>query len=272
MSFPAPPLFFFPSLFFSPTHAPCSKNNKNQKTTTGVLPPVQIRPEGQGAPPGFPLAMAAEYAGVPPGDFVFAQTREGRWLATAADEQGRLLMVDELGDLFYDSGDPKLGMYAVDARGDVYNFFQDAGGERRITPLGNISGLKKFKVSEVAGEALDPPAEIAAFADRNVGRVPLPPNALRVGADGRLKGPDELLEGAEVPRDNPWERLLGRGLEGERRYLFDRLDVDLADARPVRKQLWEQTLLEDPDIMPPGGGMELLAQKAAAAARRGGGR
>lgn len=219
--------------------------------------------------------MAASYADVPAEEFVFAKTREGHWLATAADPQGRLFMVDELGDLYYDSGDPRLGMFAVDTRGDVYNFYQDVGGERKITPVGNVKDLRKFKIREIAGQKLDRPVELTAFADRNAGRVPLPPNSVRVGSDGKLKGPDELLEGAEVPRDNPWERLMGRGLEGERRYLFDRYEVDLEDRRPVRKQLWEQTLLEDPDIvmgMGAGGGMEALARKAAAVSAKGGGR
>lgn len=211
--------------------------------------------------------MASAYADVPAEEFVFAKTREGHWLATAADPQGRLYMIDELGDLFYDSGDPKLGMFAVDTRGDVYNFYQDVGGERKITPLGNVKDLRKFKVSEIAGQKLADPVEITAFADRNANRIPLPPGSERMGRGGVVRGPDELVEGAEVPRDNPWERLLGRGLEGERRYLFDRYELDLKDSRPVRKQLWEQTLLEDPDIVMMGGagsGMEALAKKAAA--------
>jgi hypothetical protein len=190
------------------------------------------------------------------------------------------MMVDELGDLYYDSGDPRLGMFAVDTRGDVYNFYQDVGGERRVTPLGNVDrDLRKMKITEIAGQKLDRPVEVTAFADRNAGRVPLPPGSARVGPDGKVQGPDELLEGLDLPRDNPWERLMGRGFEGERRFLLDRYEVDLSDARPVRKQLWEQTLLEDPDIVMSmgggkgggaGGSMEALARKAGAAAARAG--
>lgn len=34
-------------------------------------------------------------------------------MAAAEDEAGRFFMIDEVGDLYYDSGDPQIGLYAV---------------------------------------------------------------------------------------------------------------------------------------------------------------
>lgn len=34
----------------------------------------------------------------------------------------------------------------MDTQGNLFNFYNDVGGERKITPVGNISDLKAFKV------------------------------------------------------------------------------------------------------------------------------
>jgi hypothetical protein len=41
----------------------------------------------------------------------------------------------QIGDLYYDSGDPEIGLYAMDTQGNLYNFYNDIGGERKITPV-----------------------------------------------------------------------------------------------------------------------------------------
>lgn len=40
-------------------------------------------------------------------------------MAAAEDEAGRFFMIDEIGDLYYDSGNPEVGMYAVRGGGWV---------------------------------------------------------------------------------------------------------------------------------------------------------
>ena len=46
-------------------------------------------------------------------DFVYFKTPGGHWVAASEDEDQRLFMIDEVGDLYYDSGDPDIGLYAV---------------------------------------------------------------------------------------------------------------------------------------------------------------
>jgi hypothetical protein len=36
----------------------------------------------------------------------------------------------------------------MDTRGNLYNFYNDIDGERKITPVGNVSELQSFKVSK----------------------------------------------------------------------------------------------------------------------------
>ena len=141
---------------------------------------------------------------------MYFKTSGGNWVAASEDEDGRLFMIDEIGDLYYDSGEPDIGLYAVsgwgslpllyavggwgslpllytvghwgslpllyavggwgslhsnsrfmtyqlpfspshippqmDTQGNLYNFYQDIDGERKITPVGNVSDLQQFKV------------------------------------------------------------------------------------------------------------------------------
>jgi hypothetical protein len=64
-----------------------------------VLPPVDI-----GEPPKeFPFKLAG-YTDVAPEEFVYARTPGGNWIAAATDPQGRLYMIDEVGE-----GGPGLG-------------------------------------------------------------------------------------------------------------------------------------------------------------------
>jgi hypothetical protein len=81
-------------------------------TTAGVLPPVTL-----GSPPAdIPFSLAG-YTDVAPGDFAYARTPGGNWIAAAADETGRVYVIDQAGDLYYDSGDPALGVIAVRCKG-----------------------------------------------------------------------------------------------------------------------------------------------------------
>lgn len=37
----------------------------------------------------------------------------GNWIAAAQDMRGRMYIIDQAGDLYYDSGNPDIGIYAV---------------------------------------------------------------------------------------------------------------------------------------------------------------
>jgi hypothetical protein len=37
----------------------------------------------------------------------------GNWIAAAQDMRGRMYIIDQAGDLYYDSGNPEIGIYAV---------------------------------------------------------------------------------------------------------------------------------------------------------------
>ncbi|KIY99945.1 hypothetical protein MNEG_8011 [Monoraphidium neglectum] len=58
--------------------------------------------------------------------------------------------------------------------------------------------------------------------------------------------PAELVEGVEAPRANPFERLFSA--RSTRDYPIDRPEVDFSDPRPYEQQLFDQVLLDDPDI------------------------
>ena len=36
----------------------------------------------------------------------------------------------------------------MDTKGNLYNFYNDLDGERKITPVGNVTELQQFKVRE----------------------------------------------------------------------------------------------------------------------------
>lgn len=46
-------------------------------------------------------------------------------------------------------------IFQMDTHGNLFNFYTDTDGSRKITPVGNVSDLKKFKISEIAGMKLD---------------------------------------------------------------------------------------------------------------------
>jgi hypothetical protein len=75
-----------------------------------VLPPVDIGTP----PPDFPFQLAG-YTDIAPEEFVYARTPQGNWVASAVDPAGRVFVIDQAGDLYYDSGNPQVGVYAVSA-------------------------------------------------------------------------------------------------------------------------------------------------------------
>lgn len=224
-----------------------------------ILPPVEI-----GQPPAdFPFKLAG-YTDVAPEEFVYAKTPGGNWIAAAQDPNGRLFMIDEIGDLYYDSGDPKVGVYALDTSGNLFNIYQDVDGARRTTPVGNIQDLKRFKISEIKGIKLDRDVTVVAFQDGRTLELPAGSSLF----DGQeMIPPAQIVEGIEGPRANPFERLFsGRST---RDFPYDRPEVDFADPRPYEKQLFDQVLLDDPDIpgyqpaLPEGFDLEQFAKEVA---------
>mmetsp|Transcript_26196 Transcript_26196/g.57226 ORF Transcript_26196/g.57226 Transcript_26196/m.57226 type:complete len:347 (+) Transcript_26196:169-1209(+) len=205
-------------------------------------------------------------------DFVYFKTAGGNWVGAAEDEQGRLFMIDQVGDLYYDSGDPDIGMYAMDTQGNLYNFYNDVDGERKITPVGNIADLKQFKVNEIAGVKLDRDVNVVAFEDGR--QIPLPPGTGYVDSSGKYIPPGELVEGYTRSVDsNPFSRLFG-----ERDPAFsppDRLELDLQDPAPFSRQMFDQILLDDPDVegfqpaLPEDFDLEALAKQVEEEARSG---
>lgn len=182
-------------------------------------------------------------------DFVYFKTAGGHWVAAAEDQQRRLFMVDEIGDLYYDSGDKDIGLYAMDTQGNLFNFYTDMDGERKITPVGNVSELQEFKVSEVAGVKLNNDVSVVAFKDGR--QIPLPPGSELVNASGKVTGPGELIEGYTRRLDEDGESPLSRMLGNPRNAAFSppyRLELDLEDPKSFKRQIRDQVLLDDPDI------------------------
>lgn len=205
-----------------------------------VLPPVQI-----GTPPAdFPFQLLG-YTDVEPSDFVYAKTPGGNWIASAQDMRGRVYIIDQAGDLYYDSGNPDIGIYAVDPQGNLFNIYME-DNQRRITPVGNITDMKAFKVSEIAGVKLDREVNVVAMADGRV--LPLPPGAGMVGPDGKFVPPGEIVEGlTSPPEDNPFARLFGKAPPRDL-LMEERYEVDLNNPASYERQIFDQTLLDDPDL------------------------
>ncbi len=70
----------------------------------------------------------------------------------------------------------------MDTQGNLFNFYNEVGGERKITPVGNIADLESFKISELAGVKLDRDVNVVAFKDGR--QVPLPPGTGYVDGGG----------------------------------------------------------------------------------------
>jgi hypothetical protein len=53
-------------------------------------------------------------------------------VASAVDERGRVYLVDEIGDLYYDSGNPEVGMYMVGGAAARWRSGGAAGGRQSM--------------------------------------------------------------------------------------------------------------------------------------------
>ncbi|GIL61428.1 hypothetical protein Vafri_15877 [Volvox africanus] len=218
----------------------------------------------------------AGYTDLRPDEFVYFKTPGGRWVAAAEDEQGRFFMIDEVGDLYYDSGNPDIGLYAMDTQGNLFNFYRDTDGQQKITPVGNVSDLKQFKIGEIAGIKLDRDVNVVAFQDGS--SAPLPPGSTYVDPyTGELRGPDQLVEGlngassTSSTRRGFFESLFG-GADERVELPVQRFEVDLNDPRDYDEQMEEQQFLADPDdpsapILPRDFDIEALARQVEAEAK-----
>jgi hypothetical protein len=63
----------------------------------------------------------------------------------------------------------------IDTQGNMFNIYQDVDGARRVTPVGNVSDLRRFKVNEIAGVKFDRELTVVALEDGS--SIPLPPGA-----------------------------------------------------------------------------------------------
>ncbi|GFH20667.1 uncharacterized protein HaLaN_17825, partial [Haematococcus lacustris] len=71
----------------------------------------------------------------------------------------------------------------MDTQGNLFNFYTDEDRQRKITPVGNVSDLQSFKISELAGVKLDREVNVVAFTDGR--QVPLPPGTGYIDENGK---------------------------------------------------------------------------------------
>ena len=80
----------------------------------------------------------------------YLMTEGGAQLALFEDEKGRPYFLDPKGNMWYDSGDPDVGMHRIAPDGDVFALWEDPkSGEVLERRLGNIdSDLVDVKTKE----------------------------------------------------------------------------------------------------------------------------
>lgn len=90
--------------------------------------------------------------------------------------------------------------------------------------------------------------------------------------------PAEIYEGVAAPREqNPFARLARGGGGARSPFPYDRPEVDFADPRPYERQLFDQVLLDDPDVpgyqpaLPRGFDIEKLAREVEREGKQSGG-
>ncbi|MEW5301019.1 MAG: hypothetical protein WDW38_009412 [Sanguina aurantia] len=207
-----------------------------------------------GDKPDIPFDLVG-YSDLAADKFVYFKTPAGSWVAAAEDKQGRFFMIDQAGDLYFDTGDPQVGMYAMDTQGNLFNFYVDTDGQQKITPVGSVNDLQKFKISEIAGMKLDRDVNVVAFQDNRPSL--LPPGSTYIDAEtGQEMGPDTLVEGINTkPRRRRGDRTRGSGglLEmfksrSSDNTPIDRMELDNQDSTSFARQMFDQTLLDDSDI------------------------
>ncbi len=85
----------------------------------------------------------------------------------------------------------------MDTEGNLYNRYQDTDGQRKITPVGNVGDMKKFKISEVAGVKLDRDVNVVAFDDGRT--LELPAGSGYVNEQGEVRGCGGRIAAAVLP-------------------------------------------------------------------------
>ena len=80
----------------------------------------------------------------------YLMTEGGAQLALFEDEKGRPYFLDPKGNMWYDSGDPDVGMHRIAPDGDVFALWEDPkSGEVLERRLGNIdSDIVDVKTKE----------------------------------------------------------------------------------------------------------------------------
>ena len=84
----------------------------------------------------------------------------------------------------------------IDTQGNMFNIYQDVDGARRVTPVGNVSELRRFKVNEIAGVKFDREITVVALEDGS--SIPLPPGAGSYDDKGNVSDLEERGRGGGV--------------------------------------------------------------------------
>lgn len=155
-------------------------------------------------------------------DAFFTQTAGGAELAVFSDELGNLFWVDAHFNFWYDTGDPRLGVYVVDPNGVTLNIYVDGAGEPQYVPIGNLDDIREVDINEIGGVPIQAMQKAAAKTQRlyvfpGKDGISLPDSApAEIGADGTIRPPRMLEEGGiiteEKPR-SPWP--FGNGIPDE---------------------------------------------------------
>lgn len=135
-------------------------------------------------------------------------------------------MFDKAGNIYYDTEDPRVGMYIVDKGGEMYNEFVDTEGKVQQIYIGNIGDLRSIKVEEVGGISVEElQRSIKGFKGGRVVGFPkapdangpswenlMPPNApAGVPRGGGRIQPPPFLEDLEVELEPRGSGLFGGG-------------------------------------------------------------
>ena len=151
-------------------------------------------------------------------------TEGGAQLALYEDDKGRPYFLDPKGNMWYDSGDPSVGIHRIAPDGDVFALWEDPKtGEVLERRVGNIDrDLVDVKTKEYGDLTLFKDAEEASDVpplcrdDRGDLVKCLDPNG-RIRADRDLEYPEVLLEG-QIKNLERRRRVFGgrkRGEEGK---------------------------------------------------------
>lgn len=146
-------------------------------------------------------------------DIFFTQTSGGAELAVSADEHGNFYWVDAHYNFWYDTGDPRLGVYVVDPNGVTLNIYIDGDGEPQYIPIGNIDDIRTVDIDEIGGvpikamrDAVTDTKRLYVFPGKD--GVSLPDNApAEIRPDGTVMPPRMLEEGGmlfEEKEEKSW--------------------------------------------------------------------